>query len=66
MTHWLINANRECQGTKQINSPGTGKEASFNRDARSDSQPAEEREKRVEETGEMMHMDSENAHKTNP
>lgn len=32
MTHRLINANRECQGTKQINSPDGGREASFKHD----------------------------------
>lgn len=33
MTHRLINANSECQGTKQINSPdGGGRKASFKRD----------------------------------
>lgn len=32
MTRQLINANRESQGTKQINSPDRGREASFKRD----------------------------------
>ncbi len=32
MTHRLINANRECQGTKQINSPDGRREGSLERD----------------------------------